>query len=71
MIPEIIEHGKNGFMSNDEEELKKYINILLEDDSLRSSVGAEARKTIVESHNLNRFTDDWNSLFNKVVEEMS
>ena len=71
MIPEVIEHGKNGFMSNDEEELKKYINMLLEDESLRESMGREARKTIVESHNLDRFTEDWNSLFNKVVEEMS
>ena len=58
-------------MSNDEEELKKYINMLLEDESLRESMGREARKTIVESHNLDRFTEDWNSLFNKVVEEMS
>lgn len=71
MIPEIIEHGKNGFMSNDEQELKKYIKMLLEDDDLRESIGREARKTIVESHNLDRFTNEWNTLFNKTIEEMS
>ena len=69
MIPEVIEHGKNGFMSNDE--LRQYINLLLEDEDLRNSMGQEARKTIVENHNLNRFTNDWNTLFSKVVEEMS
>ena len=71
MIPEIIEHEKNGFMSNDEQELKKYIKMLLEDDDLRESMGVEARKTIVESHNLDRFTNEWNTLFNKTIEEMS
>ena len=71
MIPEIIDHGKNGFMSNDEQELKRYIKMLLEDDDLRQSMGTEARKTIVESHNLDRFTNEWNILFNKAIEEMS
>ena len=71
MIPEIIDHGKNGFMSNDEQELKGYIKMLLEDDDLRQSMGTEARKTIVESHNLDRFTNEWNILFNKAIEEMS
>ena len=71
MIPEVIEHGKNGFISNDESELKQYIQLLLEDEELRKSLGQEARKTIVESHNLKRFTNDWNTLFNKTIEEMS
>ena len=52
-------------------DLKKYIKMLLEDDDLRESMGVEARKTIVESHNLDRFTNEWNTLFNKTIEEMS
>jgi glycosyltransferase involved in cell wall biosynthesis len=71
MIPEIIENGKNGFISNDENELKDYIRILLEDDELRQTIGKEARKTVTEKYNLNRFVSDWNKLFNKVIEEVS
>lgn len=71
MIPEIIENGKNGFISNDENELKDYIRVLLEDDELRQTIGKEARKTVTKQHNLNRFVSDWNKLFNKVIEEVS
>ena len=71
MIPEVIKHGKNGFISNDESELKQHIQLLLEDEELRKSLGQEARKTIVKSHNIKRFTNDWNTLFNKTIEEMS
>ena len=71
MIPEIIENGKNGFISNDENELRDYIRMLLEDDKLRQTLGNEARKTITENYNIDRFASDWNKLFNKVIEEVS
>ena len=49
MIPEIVEHGVNGFMSNNEEELREYTQQLLDDAELSAKLGEEARKTINES----------------------
>ena len=65
MIPEIIEHGVNGFMSNDEEELKKYIKQLIDDEDLRKKMGAAARKTIIENFSEDKFITQWNNIFDK------
>ena len=65
MIPEIIENGVNGFLSNDEQELKGYIETLLGDENLRKSVGEEARKTVVENFSEEKFINNWNNTFDK------
>jgi hypothetical protein len=65
MIPEIIENGVNGFMSNDEEELKSYIDQLLKDENLRTKMGKAARETILKDFSEKRFIDNWNNVFNK------
>lgn len=69
MIPEIITNGKNGFISNNETELRSYIELLLKDDDLRSEVGENARKTIESKFSESQFVSNWNALFNKVYEE--
>lgn len=66
MIPEIIENGKNGFISNDEAELRAYLEKLLADEDLAAQMGEEARKTIQERFGLDRFTDKWNTVFDIV-----
>lgn len=63
MIPEIIEHGVNGFMSNDEEELRGYCKQLLEDEELRNKMGAEARGTILTNFSEQKFINNWNEVF--------
>ena len=65
MIPEIIENGVNGFMSNDEEELKGYIKQLLDDEDLRNKVGKAARETILTDFSESKFIDTWNNIFDK------
>lgn len=65
MIPEIIEHGVNGFMTNNEEEMRSYVIKLLNDSELANELGKAARKTILEKCDPDRFVDDWNKLFNK------
>ena len=69
MIPEIIEHGVSGFMSNDPEELKRYCQKLLDDPELARKMGEAARKTIEESFNLDRFVSDWNNLLYDTIGE--
>lgn len=62
-IPEIIEHGKNGFISNDEKELRGYIDKLLENQELRDNIGKAARQTILKKFSMDVFTNNWNDLF--------
>ncbi len=68
MMPEIIENGKNGFISNDEEELKLHINNLIKNPDLRSEIGINARQTIQNKFSEPVFIDNWNNLFNQTYE---
>lgn len=68
MIPDIIKNGENGFISNDETELKSYISSLLQDENLRTRIGVNARKTIESKFSERQFINRWNELFNKVYE---
>jgi len=63
MIPEIIKHGENGMMSNDEDELREYIEQLLSDDELRNRLGKAARETILSNFAEDDFIDRWNKIF--------
>lgn len=67
MIPEIIEHEKNGLISNDPNELRQFLERLLQDDDLATKLGQEARNTIVERYGLQRHLDNWNKLFYKTI----
>ncbi len=67
-IPNIIKHGVNGFMSNDEAELRKYCEQLLADPQLAIKMGEAARETIKEKFSQNRFVDEWNKIFDKAYE---
>ena len=62
MIPEIIENGVNGFISNDHEELKQYLVDLLNDEGLAKEIGNNARKTITEKYSASKFVDRWNEI---------
>jgi len=69
MIPEIVEHGVNGFLSNDPNELRSYVQLLLKDKSLAKQLGIAARRTIVERFSLDQFVNKWNDLFYKTIGE--
>lgn len=66
MIPDIIVNGVNGFMSNDPEELIEYVDIVKNDDDLRKELSKNARQTIVERFNKDRFTKNWNAVFEAI-----
>ena len=61
-IPYVIENGKNGFISNDENELRQYIELLLQDKDLRNELGKNAKQTINEKYSEEDFIIKWNSL---------
>lgn len=62
MIPEIIEHGVDGFISNDENELRAYLELLLKDDELAERMGQAAREKILKKFNKDRYIKEWNKV---------
>tara|TARA_R110000824_G_scaffold231335_2_gene419130 strand:+ start:13649 stop:14677 length:1029 start_codon:yes stop_codon:yes gene_type:complete len=69
MIPEIIEHGYNGLLSNDPNELRAHCQDLLNNPNKAFELGQNAKKTIQEKYNLSRFTEDWNRVFYHVIKD--
>lgn len=69
MIPDIIENGVNGFISNDPNELRACCKALVNDSGLLRKIGVNARRTILEKYNLNKFVDNWNSLLFSTIEK--
>jgi glycosyltransferase involved in cell wall biosynthesis len=67
MIPEIIEHGKNGLLANDPKQLQIYIDRLAADPDLAKELGYNAQQTIKEKYSLSRFLDGWNDLFYQTI----
>ena len=68
MIPEIIQNGVNGFISNDENELRQKIEYLIHNPEIRASIGENARQTIVDRFSEDNFVNNWNKLFNEAYE---
>jgi glycosyltransferase involved in cell wall biosynthesis len=68
MIPEIITNGVNGFISNDENELREYLMMVMEDGNLRESLGKAARETILEKFSQETFISKWNNIFDQAYE---
>lgn len=68
MMPEIIENGVNGFISNNKDELKQYLIQILNDNDLREKLGNNARQTILEKFSEQSFIDKWNSIFDNTYE---
>lgn len=68
MIPDFIQHGFNGLISNDAQELRNHLETLLNDEDLANELGKNARQTIVESYNINKFCENWNELLYSTIE---
>lgn len=68
-IPEAVVHGYNGFLSNDERELRSYCELLLKDENLAKEMGENARNTILEKFSEGRFIAQWNEIFKQAAED--
>jgi glycosyltransferase involved in cell wall biosynthesis len=66
-IPDVIENGVNGFISNDEKELREYLEQLLTDNELCARIGSAGRKTIEERFGMEQFVNNWNSVFTQAA----
>ena len=69
MIPEILQNGVNGLVSNHPSELRKNLELLLNNPEIAKKLGENARKTIEDKFNIKRFVSDWNNLIHSTVNE--
>jgi hypothetical protein len=63
MIPEIIQHGVNGYLCDSPQQMKNILLRLLDDPEHCAKLGEAARLTILTRFNLNSFTNSWNNIF--------
>lgn len=66
-IPNIIQNGVNGYISNDEGELRGYIEMLLKNPDKAREVGLQGRETIKEKFGEDRYITEWNNIFDTVA----
>jgi len=66
-IPEFIENGVNGFITNDPKVMRKYLEDLIEDKDMALEIGAAGRETVIQQFGEKRFLHEWNEVFYKVA----
>lgn len=65
----IIQHGVNGFLfeKGNEEELIKYLKLLIENDNLRKEMGKNARKTVEDNYSFKKVAEAYLKVFNDIL----
>jgi hypothetical protein len=66
-IPEYIQDGKNGFIVDNDKDMRSALEFLLGNVKEAERIGTAARQTILEKCSMDRFTTEWNELFQKVI----
>ncbi|MBA3648934.1 MAG: glycosyltransferase [Chitinophagales bacterium] len=64
---EIIQHGKNGFLAADQNEWVDTISRLIENPEMRTQMGMEARKTVVEKYSVASQLSSLIHAFNDII----
>jgi len=63
----VIQNENNGFIHTDIEYLVAKMKLLLDNPEIAKEIGNEGKKTAQEKFNIQRFTNDWEVLFEKVM----
>jgi glycosyltransferase involved in cell wall biosynthesis len=67
-IPYYIEHGKNGFLAENDHQMRMYLEMLLGDEKLCKQLGEEARKTVIEKCSVDTFVTRWDTALRQTAE---
>jgi hypothetical protein len=59
----VIQNGVDGFVSNNNKELKQYMKLLLNEPEMAREMGLRARQKAEQKFNIQRFTGEWTALF--------
>jgi len=65
MIDSFIENGKNGFVSNDKDEIRKNLEVCLNNPDMCREIGKNARQTIIDKFSLKIFTEKWDYVLSR------
>jgi len=65
-VQDLIEHGKDGFVSDNKDELRQDIHTLLEDYELAEQVGAAGRKKAISLFGRDLIKHQWEDFFNSL-----
>jgi len=61
-ISDYIKNGSNGFLSNNHDEIIKYLKILINNEDLQKEMSENARNTAIQYFNIEDYVKRWNSL---------
>ncbi len=64
---EIVKNGVNGFWASSGQEWYNKLRTLIEDSALRTQMGYQARKTVLESYSVNANKDKYIKIFEKLI----
>ena len=64
-IPEIISNGVNGYCSDNIEELRSYIKLLMEDDEVAKRIGEAGRQTAIKLFGRKERMNEWRDFLSK------
>lgn len=62
MMPDIIQNGTNGFITNDPKELRQSLIAILQNPELGREMGEKGRQTVIDMFGLDRFVSEWNEV---------
>jgi glycosyltransferase involved in cell wall biosynthesis len=65
----VIENGRSGFIHTDINYLVDKMKLLIKDHALAYEIGQRGRAVALSRFNINRFTRDWEQLFNHVTDQ--
>jgi glycosyltransferase involved in cell wall biosynthesis len=68
MMPEFIQDGVNGFITNDPAVMSERLKLLIDDPNLGAQIGQAGRQTIIEKFGKQRFLNEWDAAFRKTAE---
>lgn len=64
-----IQHGKNGFLATNKEQWVKYLSKLVEDATLRKTIGKAAKQEVLDHWTVDKFLPEYEKLFKKMLEK--
>ena len=64
---DIIEHGKNGFLAETEQEWVNCLSLLIENSDLRHKIGQAGRETVVKNYSVNAHKDTYVGVLKSLI----
>ncbi|MES2761133.1 MAG: glycosyltransferase family 4 protein [Bacteroidota bacterium] len=66
---DIIQHGKNGFLAQTEQQWIDYLSQLIENADLRQQMGQAGRETVVKNYSVNAHKEHYLEVLNSLIKE--